>query len=226
MEGSLVVLMAVVVLVVVAVFPPIRSSKDRQRSQRLVAFAQSKGWHYDHERPELVDRFEGAPFVEGRSNARARHVLCTQMRGHRVLAFEYTYSFGPAGRSVETVLHTHTVVTVAVPGNTPVVEVRSVKDPGAAPVHGSRVGTGEERFDEVFRVWSTDPGFAESVLGEEVRALLLGHPSGYVPLRLAGAHAVSWEPRQLEAEFVQMRASAMVDLLKCVPGRVWQAMPG
>src|SRR5699024_11709735 len=82
MEGSLVVLMAVVVLVVVAVFPPIRSSKDRQRSQRLVAFAQSKGWHYDHERPELVDRFKGAPFVEGRSNARARHVLCTQMRGH------------------------------------------------------------------------------------------------------------------------------------------------
>lgn len=97
MEGSLVVLMAVVVLVVVAVFPPIRSSKDRQRSQRLVAFAQSKGWHYDHERPELVDRFEGAPFVEGRSNARARHVLCTQMRGHRVLAFEYTYSFGRPG---------------------------------------------------------------------------------------------------------------------------------
>lgn len=226
MEGSLVVLMAVVVLVVVAVFTPIRSSKDRQRSQRLVAFAQNNGWLYDRERPELIDRFEGAPFVEGRSNARALYVLSTQVRGHRVLAFEYTYSSGPAGRSVETVSHTHTVVTVAVPGNTPVVEVRSVKDPGVVPAHDHRVRTGEERFDEAFRVWTTDPVFAETVLGEEVRARLVERSAEHVPFRLAGAHLLSWEPRQLEPEAVQVRALAMVELLECVPRRVWQAMPG
>lgn len=226
MEGSLVVLMAVVVLVVVAVFTPIRSSKDRQRSQRLVAFAQSNGWHYDHERPELVDRFEGTPFVEGRSNARALHVLCTQVRGHRVLAFEYTYSSGPAGRPVETVSHTYTVVTVTVPGDTPVVEVRPVKESGVVPGRGRRVHTGEERFDEVFRVWTTDPLFAETVLGEEVRAWLVEHPAGSVPFRLAGSHLVSWERGRLEAEAVRTRALAVVELLECVPERVWQAMPG
>ena len=43
---------------------------------------------------------------------------------------------------------------------------------------------------------------------------------------LAGAHLLSWEPGQLAAEAVQSRATAMVELLECVPKRVWQAMPG
>lgn len=226
MEGSLVVLVAVVVMIVVAVLTPTRSSRDRKRSQNLVAFARSSGWRYDHERPELVDRFEGEPFVEGRSNARARHVLCGQVRGHRVLAFEYTYSSGSAGRSVKTVSHTYTVVTVAVPGSTPVLEVRPAKDPGPVPARGREVPTGQECFDEAFRVWTTDPAFAETVLGEELRARLVEHPAGRVPFRLANACLLSWEPRRLEPELVRARALAMVDLLGCVPARVWRATPG
>ncbi|CAL9343485.1 hypothetical protein SUDANB121_00329 [Nocardiopsis dassonvillei] len=214
--GVVVLLAAAVVVARVAAAVP-----ERRRGERLAAWARERGWSHDRERPELVDRFQGHPFVAGRSNARARHVLCSRMGGHRVMAYEYSYTSSHRdGRSEATTGHVHTVVAVALPGPVPVLQVRA-RDTGEPGAAGAReVRAGDAAFDERFHVAAAGEDFARRVLDGRVRSLLLesGAP---VPLRFGGAHLVSWQEGELDPEWAAGRARALVDLLERVPAGVW-----
>lgn len=205
------------------------SAAERRRAAALAAWAGREGWRYDGERPELADRFEGEPFVAGRSDARARHVLCAESRGRRVLAFEYAYSASHhEGRRTLTTRHTHTVVAVTVRPGTPVLEVRPRTPggvaPGAAGLHDLR--SGETAFDSLFHVATADDRFARAVLDGGVRAWLSEGGAGAVPLRFGGDRLLSWTEGELDADRVVERAESMVALLERVPDAAWEGAPG
>ncbi|MFY7066350.1 hypothetical protein ACOQFV_10840 [Nocardiopsis changdeensis] len=219
------VLGAVVLLAVAAVASRVAGAvPERRHRERLAGWARDHGWSYDRERPELVDRFEGDPFVEVRSNARARHVLCARVGGYRVMAYEYSYTATRGqGRDSATTGHVHTVVAAAPPGPVPVLEVRARGEggpgPSAAGVREVRVG--DAAFDGAFAVWAADGDFARRVLDEGVRAHLLGGGAVPVPFRFSRTHVLTWQAGALDPGRAAERARALVDLLERVPGAAW-----
>jgi hypothetical protein len=222
--------LAVTVAVVAAVGALVfaGSAAERRRAKALAAWAEREGWRYDRERPELVDRFSGDPFVEGRSDARATHVLCTELRGHRVLAFEYRYSSSHHdGRQTRTATHTHTVVVLPVPSGAPVLELREEALGhavlGPLGVHDLRLG--ETAFDSLFYVATSDDGFARAVLDEDVRSWLAGAGAAAVPFRIHGDRLLCWDHRELDAERVRASARTMVGLLERIPASAWEGAP-
>lgn len=227
MSGGAIALLAIAVMVIIAI-AVMSSAAERKRVEALVAWARDRGWHYDRERPELTDRFSGAPFRSGRSDAKARHVLCADHRGHRVLAFEYTYTTtSHNGQTATTSTHHHSVVAVATP-HTPVLEVKAEHFGhtllGLLGVHDLRVG--EAAFDDTFRIAAADDAFALAVLDPELRSWLLASPHAPVPFRFTGDHVLTWNATKLDPEVAVAAADGLIDLLERVPTRVWEGTPG
>lgn len=217
MSGGVLALLAVVVVVIVAA-ALINGAADRERGEALRVWARDRGWGYDRERPELVDRFVGAPFKQGPSDARALHVLSAQHRGRRVLAYEYSYSVCAGGRGRARV-HRFCVVAVLTPP-TAMLEVRA-GDAGCGSPGGRGVRVGDEAFTEVFGVRGDDEAFAVAVLDSRVRAWLLERPDERAPFRFVGDHLLTWDEGGLEAEAVVARVDVLVDLLERIPTETW-----
>ncbi|MCK9872126.1 hypothetical protein AB0M72_16780 [Nocardiopsis dassonvillei] len=226
METTTVLVLVIAALMVVGVIGAAvaGSAAERRRSRALSLWASREGWRYDRERPELVDRFEGVPFLERRSNARARHVLCAELRGRRVLAYEYGYAAPHPQQRHRTVAHVYTVVAVALPAGVPLLQVEEAGAGAPQPrTDGSRAWTaGEAAFDERFAVVTGDEAFAATVLGEPVREWLLSR-EGVCPFRLGGRYLVAWERGPLETGRVRERADAAIGLLERVPAGVWES---
>ncbi|WP_047867434.1 hypothetical protein [Nocardiopsis sp. RV163] len=224
METTTVLVLVIAALVAVGVTGAAvaGSAADRRRSRGLSLWASREGWRYDRERPELVDRFEGAPFLERRSNARARHVLCAELRGRRVLAYEYGYAAPHPQQRHRTVAHVYTVVAVALPAGVPLLQAEEVGTGAPQPrTDGASAWTaGEAAFDERFAVVTDDGAFAAAVLGEPVREWLLSR-GGVCPFRLGGRYLLAWERGPLETARVRERADAAIGLLERVPSGVW-----
>lgn len=222
MSGGVLALLAVVVVIIVAV-ALLNGAADRERGEALRVWARERGWGYDRERPELVDRFAGAPFKREPSDARALHVLSAEHRGRRVLAYEYSYSVCAGGRERARV-HRFCVVAVLTPP-TAMLEVR-VGDAGCGSSGGRGVRVGDEAFEEVFGVCGDDEAFAAAVLDARIRAWLLERPGERAPFRFIGDHLLTWGEGGLEAEAVVARADVLVDLLERVPAGVWEGTRG
>jgi hypothetical protein len=225
--GAIVALMAIAVVVIIAI-AVMSSAAERERVEALEAWARDRGWTYDRERPELVDRFSGTPFQSGRSNAKAKHVLCADYRGHRVLAYEYTYTTTSySGQTPTTTTHHHSVVAVGTP-RTPVLEVRTEHFGhtllSLLGVHDLQVG--EQVFDDTFRIATEDDAFALAVLGPQLQAWLLERVDERVPFRFTGEHLLRWTGGKLDPEAAVSGADTLIDLLDLVPSQVWEGTPG
>ncbi len=231
MESTTVLMLVTAALVVagVGVMAVAGAAAERHRSRVLAAWARERGWRCDRERPELVDRFEGVPFLERRSNARARHVLCAERRGRRVLAYEYSYTAPHPRHRDQTVAHVYTVVVAALPEAVPLLQVEAAPAEGAPPrprlLEGHLWRSGEAGFDERLAVLSGDDVFAATVLAPRTRGWLLSR-ADLVPFRFTGQHLLSWEAGALDAERVQARADAVIDLVERVPAGVWEGSQG
>lgn len=219
MSGGVLALLAIAVVIIIAI-SVMSAAAERERAGVLRGWAGGRGWGYDRERPELADRFTGAPFRRAPSNARAVHVLSAEHRGHRVLAYEYTYTTcGPDGRSAPS---THRFPVVVVP--TPTVPVLQVCAAEAGPdlAGVGRVRVDEPAFDETFEVRCADEVFARALLDGRVRAWLSGAPEERAGFRFTGEHLVTWGEGRLEGEEAVAMADRLIDLLEHVPAGVWE----
>lgn len=222
MSGGVLALLAIAVVIIIAI-SVMSAAAERERAGTLRVWADGRGWGYDRERPELADRFAGAPFRRAPSNARAVHVLSAEYRGHRVLAYEYVYTAcGRDGRSAPST-HRFPVLVVSTP-HTPVLQVRAEAGP-ALPGAG-RVRMGGPAFDEVFEVRCADEAFARALLDERVRAWLLEAPEERAGFRFTGEHLLTWGEGLLEAEAAVAMADRLIDLLERVPAGVWEGSRG
>ncbi|HJE60468.1 MAG TPA: hypothetical protein K8V84_18455 [Nocardiopsis listeri] len=218
MSGGVLALLAIAVALIIAI-SVMSAAGERERAGTLRVWVGERGWGYDRERPELADRFAGAPFRRAPSNARAVHVLSAEYRGHRVLAYEYVYTTcGRDGRSAPST-HRFPVVVVPTPP-TPVLQVCAEAGPVLRGV--DRVRVGECGFDETFEVRCADEVFARALLDERVRAWLLETPGERAGFRFTGEHLLAWGEGRLEAEAAVAMADRLIDLLEHVPAGVWE----
>lgn len=226
MSGGVLALLGVAVVVIIALVL-MDGVAERARGEVLRGWARERGWGFVRERPELVDRFVGAPFKEGPSDAKAVHVLSAERRGRRVLAYEYSYTSGGEKGRASSVVHRFSIVAVLTPP-TPVLEVcaehQGCAVSGGAGAHGLRTGDGP--FDKAFGVCCGDDAFAMAVLDARVRGWLLEDPERRAPFRFIGDYLLTWCEGGLEPDAVVDSADVLIDLLERVSSRVWEGTRG
>lgn len=221
MSGGVIALLLIAALIIVAI-TVMQSAADRERSQALEDWARGRGWRYDRERPEMVGLFRGSPFKDGSSDARVRHVISGEHRGHRFLAYEYSYTSTLTTAQGSLTANERYGVVVVGTRATPILEVRRTH-PGhvllaAAGVRDIEVG--DRDFDDVFHVAGDDEEFAACTLTPRVREHLLERPSLRSPFRLTGDHLVSWRRGRLGATVALETIEASIDLLELLPDRI------
>src|SRR5215467_1948625 len=84
------VVLIVVGVVVVGGVAVLSRRANRLRAGNIEAQLSRHGWSRRQEDPALTTRWHGAPFGQGRDH-QASNVISGGYRGHRVLAFDYSF---------------------------------------------------------------------------------------------------------------------------------------
>lgn len=171
-----------VFLIVQAVRRAIR--RERERQQRLAAWAQHHGWTFARRPPPDWGWTARLP---GRNRGGVSLAMRGTFEGYPVTVAEYSYttsstSTDSSGRSTQSeTTWWLTVAVVRLRHAYPAVEVapRGALSRLVRPLFGERqISTGNSEFDDQFKVKSKDPDAARGILGP---ALIAAHLSGRVP---------------------------------------------
>jgi|GEM_PF-3033503 len=191
-----VVMAAVISLRVLANLRSVR--KDAQPNPQIAAWAQSIGWAYQPETPDLVHRWSGPPFV-GRSllnhGVKAVQVVDgTTPSGHSFCSFTFRYS--TEGRGL---VNAHYWITaLQLPAPLPALSVTPKRLPGKITDAMGRchVNIGYPPFDNAYHVVSDEPSFASAFLQPNLVKWLLdsNRPDVLgIAIRIVGADLLCWQ---------------------------------
>jgi hypothetical protein len=159
---------------VVLVFSYLAAKKRREAMQ---AFAAARGWRYEAEQPELVDRWSGPPFGMG-SGRQAYNVLYGTHDGRDLVSFDYTYKTETSdGKTTTTHTHTFSVLALRMGVSMPALSVAPENIFGrfVDRLTGNDIDLESEDFNRAFRVTCPDRKFASDVLHPQMMEYLLQH---------------------------------------------------
>lgn len=218
MSAQIIALVAVLTAVGVAVAWSWGTRRDSRRRERVFAFAITRGWTFEHEAPDLVDRWTGFPFGRGQHRE-----ATTAVRGHvggrPFVAFEYTFLQEDEKDAVSlSGMGAHySVVVVDLPTFLPqvVVEPRSVVQRALS----TGVELESEDFNRAYRVSAPDPKVASDLLTPRTMAMLLSRPR--IAFRVEGTHLISWVDGLMDPMDVLRRLSTLDAVIDGVPGFLW-----
>ncbi|GAB3476880.1 hypothetical protein [Nocardiopsis coralliicola] len=218
--------LVVIATVAIAVIAMAASSAALdKRIKELTAWADEHGWRFEERRPDLVGYFSGTPFDKG-SNPTAGLALTGTHRGHRVLAYEHTYTtVQSTGQTTTRKTHRFHITALATPVSTPTLQIKEEHFGhtllNLVGLHDLRLG--DDDFDRAFRIETTDDDFTRAVLDADLRAWLLATPAaGHLPLRFTGDHLITWEATRLHPDRVRTVADRLADLLERIPDTAWE----
>jgi hypothetical protein len=173
------------VLVVLVVLAARRGMRlERERQQRLAAWAQHHEWTYA-QRPR--GEWPWMRRLPGSTGRRVSLVLSGTFEGYPVTVAEYSYTTSSSGTDASgnstssSTTHRLTVAVVRLPEAYPPVEVasRSAASRLARSLFGEgQVSTGDREFDRRLRIKSPDPATARALVGP---ALISAHLAERVP---------------------------------------------
>jgi hypothetical protein len=175
-SGVALLFAAFLALAVVAVVFSYYAAKKRREA--MLAFATARGWRYEQEQPELVDRFTGPPFGMG-FGRQAYNVLYGTHDGRDLVSFDYTYKTQTSDGKTTTT-HTHTFSVLALRMGVPMpplsVDPENFLDRFVGRITGQDIDLESEEFNRAFSVTCPDRKFASDVLHPQMMEFLLAHP--------------------------------------------------
>lgn len=220
-----IVVVVVVLAIALVVWLAVRAYKQEQaRVASLAAFAASKGWRFSPGDPYgLPDRWQGDPFETG-YDREASNVLTGEIRGRRVVAFDYRYkedSTDSQGHTTTSTSH-FAVFAVGMPCPLPAL---TIAPEGVFSRLGHALGMQDielesEEFNRTFKVRCPDQKLAMDVLSPRTMQLLLR--AGKLHLRFAGSDVVSWNDGLLEPVDIVERTEVLAGVVDGVPEFVWK----
>ncbi|MGW1177155.1 outer membrane protein assembly factor BamB family protein [Kitasatospora sp. NPDC002543] len=151
----------------------------RRRGAERRRLAAEQGWEFHEESPELVERWRGAVLSGGRdATPRARFAATGALDGHRVTVFDWAFGRGADGiRAVHLVELPRPLPLVAVthfPTGADQLLPLLRRQVLAKPGH-HLYESGEEAYDDVHLVETTDPDVAGRLLTPAVREFADDH---------------------------------------------------
>lgn len=197
-------------------------TQRRKRRDEYGELARRLGWKYAPDDGSLVGRYPGDPFEWGHWR-KAEHVFRGTHRGRRLTAFEYSFRMEEFDRAGEerTDRNFYQVIAVGLPAPQPFVEVgpRGFFSRIARSAGFPAEETGDQNFDEAFRVTTENRDFAAAFLTTEVRAWLLADPRAQDnPIRVCGDEIITWRQGELDVADLEHRVDFLCDLLDRASG--------
>jgi hypothetical protein len=198
----------------------------KKRRELLMTFAGQRGWRFEWEQPQLVDRFTGPPFGLGFGRA-AYNVLYGTHDGRDLVSFDYLYKTRSSDGKTTTT-HTHTFSVLALRMGVPMpplsVDPENLLDRFVGRLTGNDIDMESEDFNRAFVVSCPDRKFASDVLNPQMMEFLLEHRQlGWrfdQDSMLVIAHGKR-TPEQIDATL-----EVMDGITKLVPEFVWLRLKG
>jgi hypothetical protein len=209
--------------VVVVVLSYLAAKKRREAMQ---AFATARGWRYEQEQPELVDRFSGAPFGMG-FGRQAYNVLYGSHDGRDLVSFDYTYKTQTSnGKTTSTTTHTFSVLAlrmgVAMPSLS--IDPENFLDRFVGRITGQDIDLESEDFNRAFTVTCPDRKFASDVLHPQMMEYLLQHPD--LGWRFDGDSMLVIASGQRTLDQIDATIEVMDAITDRIPEFVWLRLKG
>lgn len=195
--------------------------RRNQRAHKIRALAEAGGWQWVAKDPTLVKAWRGEPFRTF-GGASASNVVAGMHRGFAFVTFDYDFaSYNPfTWRSYER----HQVWVLTLPTSLPRVEVvpAGVVDQVADAVDLGDLKTGDQRFDDAFRVRAEDETVARSILHPALTSCL--QDAGNIRWRIDGQSLISWEHAtrrwrlgNVPVEEIPKRLDVLCDIAERIP---------
>lgn len=217
----------VIIAAVVALFVAIAVYAYKKNQARLAAIQSlclSNGWQFTARDPfNLPKRWPGTPFDVG-YDRRAQNVVTGEVKGHPMIAFDYSYktdSTDSQGRS-STTTHTYGIYAIGMPCALPELHLGPE---GVFSRIGKAIGVEDielesEEFNRKYRVRCPDRKLATDVLTPRTMELLIAAPK--MRFRFVGGDAVCYDSGAVTAADIINRTGALAAVVDGVPAWVWK----
>ena len=217
-------LLIAAVLLVVGLLAYLSYLAEKRRREALAAFAARRGWSYRRDAPELVDRFDGAPFGRGFGRS-ARNAISGTHLDRPFTTFDYRYKERQGtGEDSQVVTRRFCLTVVELGVWTPglVVDPENFLKRFAGRVFNSDIELESEDFNRAFRVNSPDRRFASAVLHPRMMEHLLTlRELGW---RLEGDAMILVEDGAYDPTGIDARLAVMDSILDLIPEFLWQEL--
>jgi hypothetical protein len=171
------VILFVLFLGLVVVVGVIGYLQAKKRREEMAAYAASRGWRYEAEQRQLVDRFDGPPFGIGDSR-QAGNAVYGQHDGRDFVSFDYQYeTTSGSGKDRRTTTHSFSIVALSMGVSLPSLRVdpENFLERMVGRVTNSDIELELEDFNRAFTVSCPDRKFASDVLHPQMMEFLLQH---------------------------------------------------
>lgn len=217
-----VVLVLVVGLVVMGAALAWSVVSHRKHQAALDAWLAPRGWSRQLPDRSLASRWRGSPFGTG-DNRNVKDVLSGSFQSHALTSFVYSYETSSTDSDGKRTTTTHTfhVVTLALPGFLPDLEV-------APESIGSRLATAfgkvdldveSAEFNKRYVVRATDLAVGHAILHPRLIERLLRDDR--VAWRIEGTTVLTWSPGRTDLQRLDARIALLAAIADAVPRHVW-----
>lgn len=198
----------------------------KRRREELAAYAASRGWRYEPDAPELVDRFEGAPFGVGHGR-RAENAVQGTHEGRDFVAFDYSYvTTSGSGKDRHDTTHRFSVVALSMGAHLPSLSVdpENFVERFVGRLTNSDIELESDDFNRAFTVTCPDRKFASDVLHPAMMEFLLQHRE--LGWRFDGDQMLLVHIGQRATSEIEPALRLMEQITGLVPEFVWLRLKG
>ncbi len=192
---------------------------QRERTERLTAWATAIGWRFEGSDPSLTQRWTGQPFGQGDSRC-ATEVLRGHFQGMPATSFTYRWTTGSGKSRTTYVRH---VVALDLPAYLPTVELTpdGLGAKLAKVVGGQDIQFESDDFNCAWRVESRDLAVAHAIVNPQLMERLLRSDATGESLRIEGTSILSWAYGRTDTDTLARRLGVLVAVAHAIPRHVW-----
>lgn len=181
-------------------------------------------WRYSFTESGVVDELEGVePFPDISTGLVVSDYTRGRYRGRDIRYFEYADEDTGTKVNGRTTSDYYAVFAVSTPGTVPRTLIREKGFADSVFGGGEIVGTGDQAFDDDYRVISDDPPSAKRIATARLTRYLADEPLLQDrPLRFEKGEVLTWYEERLRAEDVMENLDYLSRVVQRIPDSAWE----
>lgn len=219
MEPALAALLFIGFAALIVLLVVVSMKAERERRERLRAFAEERGWSFWHGKDKGFEReFAGFECLKRGHSRYCELRMEGHSRGRAVVGFEYHYAVTTNTGKTQSTTHYRFAGLLVDSGLA--LEPLSIRNETFADKVGAFFGLRDidfelDEFNRAFHVRSKDRRFAVDVIQQSTMELLLASPR--FSLQLADRWVMAWRDKRFEAADFEQALALIEGLLERMP---------
>jgi len=192
------------------------------RGKKIENFAGARGWRYQKNAREVLDRYPREYPFWRRQDRKARHLVQFAHEGFHVESFEFSYTEGKYRHPA----HMH-VTSIVIPHDVPFLQIRpeNARDPVRRFFGAEDTQFEPADFNEMWLVHGEVPEFTHDVISTQMMNWLLERPGRNFSLHRC--FLFSYAGHRMVPEAILGQADRLIEFYRQVPDYAWhRTTPG